>query len=449
MEFEGKGDRQGKCQRQTLGIMTSALLTLAGLVLLSGHVSCFHSTHPRRTGRITQPIIGRDDLTRRRRDGDGPIRFRGELAAAKRSLLPGGRAAEDRQEGAREESRPTRFAFVDTTGMPNNVNMLIKPKKKRSLDRTGGSAKERKPKSASGKKTAKPSRTEEGGADAYRSKSVFAFYTPKRVTSSEIDIDEEEKEMASQLANAEISLERLLIPLAAAGAASALAYFASTSAVDLDEVRSGLDAFASDPTGTLQSTLDGLGPLAVVYFGMLYVVAELLALPATPFTLSAGALFGLGEGTAAVLVAGTVSAIIGFFIGKTVLRQYVEELLEENPKFKKLDRAIGVSGFKLLLLVRLSPIFPFSLINYTYGASSVPFPTFVAGTLIGFAPSTVGYVYSGLAGKELLSGESTQPWYFYAGGAAVLFGFLKLVTDVATEVVEAIDDEEEGGEISV
>lgn len=426
--------------------MTSALI-LTGLVLLSGHVSCFHqSTQPHRASRITQPRVAWNGLTRRRRNGDGPIRFPGELSAAKRSLLSGSRAGEDEQEGAREESRPTRFAFVDTTGMPNNVNMLIKPKKKRDRSRTGGGANERTPKSASGKRAAKPSRTEERRADASRSKSVFAFYTPKRVTASEIDIDEEEKEMASQLANAEISLERLLIPLAAAGAASALAYLASTSAVNLDEVRAGLDAFASDPTGALQSTLDGLGPLAVVYFGLLYVAAELLALPATPFTLSAGALFGLGEGSAVVLVAGTVSAVIGFFIGKTVLRQYVEELLEENPKFKKLDRAIGVSGFKLLLLVRLSPIFPFSLINYTYGASSVPFPTFVAGTLIGFAPSTVGYVYSGLAGKELLSGESTQPWYFYAGGAAVLFGFLKLATDVATEVVEAIDEEE--GEIS-
>ena len=441
--------------------MTSALTLIGFVLLVSGHVSSFHSALPR--ARRIQPR-SRDGQTRRRRNGDGPIRFRGgeresTLGAAKRTLpvLPGRRAGageDSKREGsAREESRPTRFAFVDTTGMPNNVNMLIKPKKKNNHSKTGG-ANGRKQKSASGKKTAKiiakPSRTEESGTESYRSKSTFSFYSPKRITAAEIDIVEEEREMASQLANAEISLEKLLIPLAVTGAASALAYYvATTSAVNVDELRAGLDAFASDPTGTLQSTLDGLGPLAVVYFGLLYVAAELLALPATPFTLSAGALFGLTEGTAAVLVAGTVSAIIGFFIGKTVLRQYVEELLEENPKFKKLDRAIGVSGFKLLLLVRLSPIFPFSLINYTYGASSVPFPTFVAGTLIGFAPSTVGYVYSGLAGKELLSGESTQPWYFYAGGAAVLFGFLKLVTDVATEVVEAIDEEEEGGEISV
>lgn len=145
---------------------------------------------------------------------------------------------------------------------------------------------------------------------------------------------------------------------------------------------------------------------------------------------------------AVVLAAGTISAMIGFFIGKTFLRQWVESVLEQNPKFQKLDTAIGTEGFKLLVVVRLKPIFPFSLLNYTYGASSIGFPTFVAGTLLGFAPSTIGYVYMGLVGKELLLGQGTQPWYIYAGGITLLLGFLKLATDVATEIVEAIHDED-------
>ncbi|CAB9497874.1 transmembrane protein 41A [Seminavis robusta] len=251
---------------------------------------------------------------------------------------------------------------------------------------------------------------------------------------------ERDLEMAAGMAQAEVSLEKFLLPLGMAAVAlggSAACHYAGI------DVGSTLSAFREDPQAFLQTYLDGLGPLAVVYFGGLYVAAELLAIPATPLTLSAGYLFGFTEGSLVVLAAGTLSACIGFFIGKTLLRQWVESVLEENPQMKKLDNAIGSEGFKLLVLVRLSPIFPFSLLNYTYGASSISFPTFVTGTLLGFTPSTLGYVYTGLAGKELLLGEGTQPWYVYACALTVLLGFLKLVTDVATDIVGAMDEEPE------
>ena len=270
-----------------------------------------------------------------------------------------------------------------------------------------------------------------------------------------MDIEEKEREIALSLSQAEISLEKVLVPtlgvlLVAAGAVgvtyttgSGSSSLADLSSILIDTTTTFVHEFSSNPSRYIESTLDGMGPLGVVYFGILYVVAELLAIPATPLTLSAGYLFGLSEGITVVLAAGTLSAMIGFVIGKTFLRGWVENLLEENPKFKKLDSAIGSEGFKLLCLVRLSPIFPFALINYTYGASSISFPTFVVGTLLGFTPSTIGYVYTGLAGKELLSGDaaSQQPWYIYVAGLSVLFGFLKVVTDVATEIVEAIEDD--------
>ena len=271
--------------------------------------------------------------------------------------------------------------------------------------------------------------------------------------SKEMDLDEKERELAGALAGAELSLEqKLLVPLlVAAGAVlSGAAVVASNPDVipdsfalaqSADRLSDFAATLSADPQGTLQSTLEGLGPMGIVYFGLLYVVAELFALPATPLTLSAGALFGLPQGILVVLAAGALSAAIGFSIGKTFLRDWVETVLEENPKFKKLDAAIGAEGFKLLVLVRLSPIFPFSLLNYTYGASSIKFPTFVAGTLLGFTPSTIGYVYAGLVGKDLLMGQGDQPWYVYAAGLATLLAVLKTVTDVATEIVEAIDEE--------
>jgi uncharacterized membrane protein YdjX (TVP38/TMEM64 family) len=186
-----------------------------------------------------------------------------------------------------------------------------------------------------------------------------------------------------------------------------------------------------------------LGPLGVVYFGILYTVAEILAVPATPLTLSAGYLFGLTQGVAVVLIAATVAASVAFVVGKTVLRSWVEGILEENPRMAKLDAAIGKEGFQLLLLVRLSPIFPFALSNYVYGASSISFGSYFCATLLGFAPGTVAYVYTGMVGQALTVGNGTaQPWYVYGAGFVGLTVVLKLVADVANNVLAALEDDE-------
>ena len=202
------------------------------------------------------------------------------------------------------------------------------------------------------------------------------------------------------------------------------------------------------PKETLEAGVDAvqaMGPAGVLVFGLIYCIAEILVVPATPLTLSAGYLFGLGQGTAIVLLAATCAACVAFGIGKTFLRTWVEEILGENPKFAKLDKAIGKEGFKLLLLVRLSPIFPFAVSNYLYGASSIDFASYFWGTLLGFAPGTLAYVYTGMVGKALTlgGGEGAEPWYVYAGGLAILAGFVKLASDVAAGIIETIDDQDE------
>lgn len=70
--------------------------------------------------------------------------------------------------------------------------------------------------------------------------------------------------------------------------------------------------------------------------------------------------------------------------------------MEENPKFRAVDKAIGKEGFKIILLLRLSPIFPFALSNYFYGVTSVDFFEFMGSTLLGFFPGTLAYVYGGM-----------------------------------------------------
>jgi uncharacterized membrane protein YdjX (TVP38/TMEM64 family) len=183
----------------------------------------------------------------------------------------------------------------------------------------------------------------------------------------------------------------------------------------------------------------------MVYFSAFYILAEILAIPAVPIlTASSGYLFGLFPGTAVCLFSAAIAASVSFVIGRTILRGYVESILEDNPKFRSMDRAVEKEGFKLMLLLRLSPLFPFALSNYLYGASSIQFWNYFFGTLLGFAPGTFAYVYAGEIGKALTVENSANSahWYVYVGGMVVLGGLLKIAGDVASEVVKAIDVDE-------
>ena len=240
-----------------------------------------------------------------------------------------------------------------------------------------------------------------------------------------------------------------ILPLALTAIATLGLAFAHQAGLTLDDVSSGAHALTTNPQGFLQDVVQyvhDLGPLGPLYFGLIYLVAELLAVPATPLTLSAGYLFGLTEGVGVVLLAATIAASISFVIGKTLLRSWVEDVvLRENPQWAKLDRAIGKEGFQLLLLVRLSPLFPFALSNYLYGASSIDFASYFWGTLLGFFPGTCAYVYTGMVGQALTLGGSddVQPWYVYAGVLAGIGGLLQLAASVATDLIEALEDEDD------
>ena len=207
----------------------------------------------------------------------------------------------------------------------------------------------------------------------------------------------------------------------------------------------------------------------ILYFASFYIMAEILAIPVFPLTASSGFLFGIIPGTLICLLCATTAASISFIIGRTLLREYVESILASNPKFQSFDRIIQRGGFKLMLLVRLSPIFPFAVSNYLYGASGIGFVPYFLGTVVGFMPGTFAYVYAGRVGKALTIdnniniinssnsaaassmstttlSSTTEPWYIYVGGMVVVLVLLKIVGDVASGVIETLNDEDYDGD---
>ncbi|KAG5192606.1 snare associated Golgi protein-domain-containing protein [Tribonema minus] len=187
--------------------------------------------------------------------------------------------------------------------------------------------------------------------------------------------------------------------------------------------------------------IQSAGPMGYLYFGALYVIAEVLAIPALPLTASSGYLFGLVGGTTVVICSATIAAGISFLLGRTFLRKWVEELLGDNAKFKAIDSAIGREGFKIILLLRLSPIFPFAISNYLYGITSVPFWEYLGASMLGFLPGTIAYVYGGGQLGSLVDGGDGGglPWYGYALGLVAVAATIKLVGDIATKAVAEIE----------
>lgn len=204
---------------------------------------------------------------------------------------------------------------------------------------------------------------------------------------------------------------------------------------------------SADPQEVLQNSveyIEGLGPLGYVYFSLIYIVAEMFAIPAVPLTASAGYLFGVVPGTCIVLFSATIAAGGAFIIGRLFLRDFIEGIISKSRKFLAIDEAISRKGFQLVLLLRLSPLLPFALSNYLYGMTKVNFFEYLAGTALGFAPGSIGFVMSGQVGRSLMGEEASGggvPWYFYAGGIAAVTVIGKVVSEVASAAIAEVEAE--------
>jgi uncharacterized membrane protein YdjX (TVP38/TMEM64 family) len=140
------------------------------------------------------------------------------------------------------------------------------------------------------------------------------------------------------------------------------------------------------------------GYLVVILF---YIVACVLFIPGSIVTLATGFLFGVVAGSITVSIGATLGASAAFLVGRFLAREAIEKKVAGNPRFAAIDRAVGRQGFKIVLLTRLSPVFPFNLLNYAFGLTRVPFWTYVLASWIGMMPGTVLYVYLGSTAKDL------------------------------------------------
>ena len=190
----------------------------------------------------------------------------------------------------------------------------------------------------------------------------------------------------------------------------------------------------------------------LVYIGF-YVLATVLLLPGSLLTLAAGFLFGLGYGFAIVSFASTTGATCAFLVGRFLARDWVAAKLQGLPRFSALDKAVGEQGAVVVLLTRLSPLFPFSLSNYGFGLTRVKLGHYVLASWLGMIPGTVLYVYLGSIASNLtsiftgdLADLPASNWLFYLGLVATVVLTIA-ITRIATRALNSKLEEAHAGDI--
>lgn len=187
----------------------------------------------------------------------------------------------------------------------------------------------------------------------------------------------------------------------------------------------------------------GAGNVGLLVYFLFYAFGVVLFLPGSLLTLGAGFLYGPILGTALVSPASVAGAALAFLVGRFLARDWVQRRTSSSPKFAAIDEAIGKRGFYIVFLLRLSPVFPFTLLNYALGLTRVKLRDYVLASFLGMLPGTFLYVYFGsliTSVAQLLSGKrpAAGPWgeALFFGGLAATVAVTWLITRVARQALD-------------
>jgi len=179
--------------------------------------------------------------------------------------------------------------------------------------------------------------------------------------------------------------------------------------------------------------VNGLGVWGPIVFIVGYALAAVAFVPGSLLTLAAGAIFGLTQGVVYVFIAAVLGSSAAFLVSRYLARAAIERRLASNARFAAIDRAVGAQGRKIVFLLRLSPLFPFNLLNYGLGLTKVRFADYVVAS-VGMLPGTLLYVYYGkLAGDVAALAGGAAPEKGAGYYAVLILGLVATV--VVTTVI--------------
>ena len=162
--------------------------------------------------------------------------------------------------------------------------------------------------------------------------------------------------------------------------------------------------------------------LAWILFIVAYTIATVFVIPVSIFSLAAGFVFSVPIGVLLVSAGSILGASAAFFVGRFFARDWAAKRIENLPRFRALDQATRHRGFLMVFLARLSPLFPFNLINYGLALTSVRFRDYFFASWIGMLPVTILYVYVGSTARDLTKMTSGNVQSGMAGQILLFIG---------------------------
>lgn len=178
-----------------------------------------------------------------------------------------------------------------------------------------------------------------------------------------------------------------------------------------------------DNIDRMDAWFDGFGIWAPVVFILLWIAACVLFLPGLPISIAGGLVFGAVWGTVYTTIGANLGAAAAFLIGRYVARSMVEQRMTANARLRRIDQGVKRHGWRMLMITRLVPIFPFNIQNFVYGLTDISFGTYVLVSLVCMLPGTVAYNFA--AGAVRTGDFGMTLWYL--GIAAISFVVLSLL----------------------
>lgn len=148
----------------------------------------------------------------------------------------------------------------------------------------------------------------------------------------------------------------------------------------------------------LRSAIGGSGLTGLAVFVAVYLVCSLLVVPKGMLSIAAGLAWGLLSGAGIVVVGALLGAIAAFWVGRWLGRDAVTRLA--GDQLRRLDDLVERHGVAAIVVVRLIPVIPFTVINYAAGLTAIRFGPYLIGTAIGILPGTIAYVALGAYGTQ-------------------------------------------------
>jgi len=178
-----------------------------------------------------------------------------------------------------------------------------------------------------------------------------------------------------------------------------------------------------------------------IIFSIIYVLVTVLFLPSVILSIAAGFIYGTFLGTVIVQLGGTIGACLSFVLGKMLFRDCVLKMMESYPMFSAIDKAISLNTWKIVTLLRLSPITPFNVLNYGLSLTRIKFWDYTWSSTVGMLPQSILFVYMGTAAKnisDILNSTERNPMdelLFYLGICFTVITIV-VITVISTKAIK-------------